>query len=151
MSKEATKKFVENNGFICNKCGKVIVDGHKHKNEEDLCDQCKISDLEAKLAESEKEIKYYANRNVELLDESLNLIRANNQYFEENTKFKQQLAEKDKEIIKDKIHLLEFLKANFADVYLNGVMKIDCYDRVKYSKDVDSIIDREISKLKGEW
>lgn len=30
MSKEATKKFVENNGFICNKCGKVVVDGTKH-------------------------------------------------------------------------------------------------------------------------
>lgn len=55
MSKEATKKFVENNGFICKTCAKVIVDGHKHENEEDLCDQCKISDLESKLEKMEKE------------------------------------------------------------------------------------------------
>ena len=51
-----------------------------------------------KLAESEKEIKFYANRNVELIDESLNLRRANNQYFDENKQLKQQLAEKEKEI-----------------------------------------------------
>ena len=57
MSKETTKKFIENNGFICNKCAKVVVDGTKHKNEEDLCDQCKISDLEAKLAEKDNTIK----------------------------------------------------------------------------------------------
>ena len=54
MDKDITKKFVENTGFICTKCGSVIVDGHKHDNEEDLCDKCRIADLEAKLAEKEK-------------------------------------------------------------------------------------------------
>lgn len=57
MDKEITKKFVENTGFICTNCGSVIVDGHKHDNQEDLCDKCKITDLEAKLAEKDKELK----------------------------------------------------------------------------------------------
>ena len=57
MDNEITKKFIENTGFICTKCGSVIVDGHKHYNEEDLCDKCRIADLEAKLAESEEKVK----------------------------------------------------------------------------------------------
>lgn len=85
MSKEATKKFIENNGFICNKCGKVIVDGIKHKNEEDLCDQCKIADLEAKLAECEKKREY--------------LFSSNCDYISQIEELKQQLA-KSKDIIK---------------------------------------------------
>lgn len=77
---------------------------------------------------------------------------ANNSLYilEKVNDLKNQLAEKEKKHIEDKIYLLEFLKANFADVYIYGVMKTDNYDRSKYSKDVDSIIDREIRKLKGE-
>ena len=62
MNKETTKKFVENNGFICNKCGKVVVDGHKHKNEEDLCDQCKIADLQYQLLLTEKALELVRDR-----------------------------------------------------------------------------------------
>ena len=122
MSKEATKKFVENNGFICNKCSKVIVDGTKHKNEEDLCDQCKISDLEAKLAESERKIeelkgerlKFYTDdfRRTQVINgvhfdieqllvfseyvEHENWVKADKD--KEIKQLKQQLAEKEKEI-----------------------------------------------------
>lgn len=67
------------------------------------------------------------------------------------TDLQAKLAEKENDHIKDKIYLLEFLKANFADCYIYGVMKTDNYDRVKYSKDVNDIIDREIRKLNGEW
>ena len=61
MDKEITKKFVENTGFICSECGSIVVDGHKHDNQEDLCDKCKITDLEAKLAESEERLKAIDN------------------------------------------------------------------------------------------
>ena len=60
MDKEITKKFIENNGFICTQCGSVIVDGYNHENEEDLCEQCKIKkikDLEKQLAEKEQEVE----------------------------------------------------------------------------------------------
>ena len=36
MNKHITKKFVENTGFICTNCAKIVVDGHKHDKEEDL-------------------------------------------------------------------------------------------------------------------
>ena len=110
MSKEATKKFIENNGFICNKCAKVVVDGTKHKNEEDLCDQCKIADLEAKLAEKESEIKVgefwhsaYQGKQLDY-DKVYAELR---QSYDENEKLKQQLAEKEK--------LIENLRIDLKD------------------------------------
>ena len=62
MDKEITKKFIENNGFICTQCGSVIVDGYNHENEEDLCEQCKIKkikDLEYQLAKAGKMLNGY--------------------------------------------------------------------------------------------
>lgn len=57
MNKRLTKKFIGDYGFICNKCKEVFVDGTKHKNKEDLCDQCRIIDLKTKLAEKDQEIE----------------------------------------------------------------------------------------------
>ena len=91
MDKEATKKFVENNGFICNKCGKVIVDGHKHKNEEDLCDQCKIAHLQTKLAESDE------YREV-LLEEKAGYIDLISGYADKCKELEQQLKEERKKV-----------------------------------------------------
>lgn len=48
------KNFVKNVGFICTQCKKIVTDGIKHDNEEDLCDQCKIRILEEKLNELQK-------------------------------------------------------------------------------------------------
>ena len=92
------------------------------------------------------------NREIEVLKKSLKETTDLMQnYLMENLELQEKLANKENEHIKDKLYLLEFLKANFADVYIYGVMKIDNYDRVKYSKDVNDIVDREIRKLNGEW
>ena len=148
MSKEATKKLVENNGFICDNCGKIVVDGIKHKNEEDLCDQCKISYLETKLAEKERQVNTYACE-IAVLDNKL--------------------AEKYKEIdtLEDKLHhyyeetlnkgicgLCDHLrgeyKADFAIAQLEKVkdytMKVEGYwGEMDYVQDY---IDNQIKELK---
>lgn len=72
-------------------------------------------------------------------------------YLMERLELQEKLTNKENDHIKDKLYLLEFLKANFADCYIYGVMKTDNYDRVKCSKDINDIIDREIRKLNGEW
>lgn len=59
MKEKYTKKFVENTGFICTKCKKIIVDGHRHENQEDLCEECKIKELEEKIFWLEQDIADY--------------------------------------------------------------------------------------------
>lgn len=43
------KSIIKDNGFECTQCKKIVIDGHKHDNEEDICDTCKISILEKQL------------------------------------------------------------------------------------------------------
>lgn len=77
------KSLIKANGFECIQCKKIVLDGHKHDNEEDICDQCKIVNLEKQLAEKEKEIKdvknscnYYMERSNDLLVEKTNTANA---------------------------------------------------------------------------
>lgn len=120
---------------------------HEVLLQDNLTYEEQIAELEKKLKETEKELEIVC---VEGKDKIREFIETNSEAQIENQKLKQQLADKEEQHIKDKIYLLEFLKANFADVYLTGVMKTDNYDRSKYSRDVDSIIDREIKRLKEE-
>lgn len=161
MSKEATKKFVENNGFICNKCGKVIVDGHKHKNEEDLCDQCKISDLEAKLAESESKVAIGRFWHSAYEGKQLDYDKLNNDYNKQEKllsevladksklqfefdQLKQQLAEKEK-IIDWQSDLIEELKD-----YINyNVPKLIAANKLMSEKLAEK--EKEIEKWKTKW
>ncbi|MGN0961803.1 MAG: hypothetical protein ACI4PF_06385, partial [Christensenellales bacterium] len=51
------KSLIKANGFECTQCKKIVIDGHKHDNEEDICDQCKIVNLEKQLAITEKALE----------------------------------------------------------------------------------------------
>lgn len=151
MSKEATKKFIENNGFICNKCGKVIVDGIKHKNEEDLCDQCKIADLEAKLAEREENLALCEElRNVEENEYSKDIGKTNSallrkceqtsRLIEENKQLKQQLTEKDLRI--------EELESQFAYECECNKQFVDCQKENENLKQQLAEKEKETKQLK---
>lgn len=180
MSKEATKKFVENYGFICNNCGKIIVDGDKHRDEEDLCDQCKIADLETKFAESEKFMKDNGFKNLEELDNYIQKIHSH--YDEVKNKgtcglcekldnelinqLKQQLAEKDEQI-KELTECNQYLqiyrnqdKISFAVEKLEKVKELieekyayvidECDYGVVYEDEIDKIFNNQIEELKKE-
>lgn len=116
------KNFVKNVGFICAQCKKIVTDGIKHDNEEDLCDQCKIEILQGKLNELQKadscrgwklengKIIYYCNifsdykkeRSLKEVVEDLNqMTRESDRAWEIRTLYqglKNELAEKEKEL-----------------------------------------------------
>lgn len=151
MDKEITKKFVENNGFICNKCGKVVVDGHKHKNEEDLCDQCKIADLEAKLAESESKAKTYAkeivflDKKLEKLNKEFELAQEHNEktveYWQnECSQLKQQLAEKDQAI-----QVLQEINQSLGQTCNNDAKEIERLREQLAEKEKEIEIEKKVS------
>lgn len=113
MDKDIAKKFVENTGFICTKCGMVVVDGYKHDNEEDLCDNCRIANIGARLVEKEHSIEMLNQHltdkaiEIERLGEELKELKEyhdkypysySEEYMLNNKELKQQLAKKDKEI-----------------------------------------------------
>ena len=58
MNKETTKKFVKNNGFVCKNCEKIVIDGKKHKNEEDLCDECCEKEMQRLKTELSAKVEY---------------------------------------------------------------------------------------------
>jgi uncharacterized coiled-coil protein SlyX len=149
VSKEATKKLVENKGFICDNCGKIVVDGIKHKNEEDLCDQCKISYLETKLAEKERQVNVYAceiafldNKLAEKYKEIDTLEDKLRHYYEETL---------NKGICGLCDHLRGEYKADFAIAQLEQTRKLvdellDNCGNKQYK--VWEIFDQQIKKLK---
>lgn len=116
------KNFVKNVGFICAQCKKIVTDGIKHDNEEDLCDQCKIEILQGKLNELQKadscrgwklengKIIYYCNifsdykkeRSLKEVVEDLNqMTRESDRAWEIRTLYqglKNELAEKEKSL-----------------------------------------------------
>ena len=51
------KSIIKDNGFECTQCKKIVLDRHKHDNEEDICDQCKIENLEKQLAITEEALE----------------------------------------------------------------------------------------------
>lgn len=61
---EIKKEILEDGfGFVCRECEKVVIDDKIHDNQEDLCDECRIAELEAKLAESEKKFNAIKKEN----------------------------------------------------------------------------------------
>lgn len=67
------KLLIKDNGFECTQCKKIMIDGHKHDNEEDICDTCKIANLEKKLAITETALELACK---ELIDNAC--IQCNN-------------------------------------------------------------------------
>lgn len=146
MSKEATKKFIDNNGFICNNCGKIIVDGTKHKNEEDLCDQCKIADLEAKLEQSQKERELdnaFWKQECDSLQKALAEIEKEiDKLYEENEDWSN--ANK---VLKIKLKNIDQAKTDFAIEQLEKVKEFN-KQQVFSSKPLENFVDQQIKELK---
>ena len=92
MSKEDKEKvFARDNGFRCIKCNRIVIDGKKHKNEEDICDSCQIAELKAKNAMLSDLNNQYATQLEQKHNKQPNLQNLCN-------KLQQQLKEKDEEI-----------------------------------------------------
>ena len=142
---------------ICNKCydkmfksGDTIIRSFTNK----------ISDLEAKLAESEKKYAELFCRNIELetlysqKTALLNFYK-DTDIVEENQQLKEQLAEKDKEI--EKLNAcVDFYKSyyiSFNEKVINELEKVKRTFIDVAWEDVDfaiEIIDDQIKELKGE-
>lgn len=111
--KENIKKFIGNTGYICSKCGKIVIDGKTHENQEGICEDCLIAELKQQVAELQE--KYDACQEARKLE-----IEFKNQEFDEHIqeliKMEKKLTEKDKEIKELKKDLKS--QKGLTDLYL---------------------------------
>lgn len=57
MNKKAIKNFLGNTGYVCSKCGKIVIEDKTYENQEGICEDCLIADLKHQLTEKDKEIE----------------------------------------------------------------------------------------------
>lgn len=133
MSKKGIKNFIGNTGYVCSKCGKIVIEGKTHENQEGICEDCLIAELKQQLAEKERQLN---------ISEEL-LIKQEKEYDEQLEKqakiHYRHLKEKDQDKILFALEQLEKVKEFVNEIY------------GEYSASITTnFIDNQINELKGK-
>ena len=131
------------------------LENNLNKREEELCN--KISDLEAKLAESDAEIERFKEINSVQKNKIINIDKMYKQSQEEQKQLKQQIAEKEKEETKR----MEDFEKGCQEYYKSNQTAIERLEKVKermkkgyhygmYNQNFIEYIDNQINELKGK-
>ncbi len=154
MSKrENIENFIGNTGYICSKCGKIVIEGKTHENQEGICEDCLIAELQQQLTEKDKEIeRLKEERKIDLKefdetqDEYEKMLDNKNR---EINKLKRQLKNSRHQVCEEILQYLEDskmitpenpkerLKMNYNALMMADSVNACLFDIIEFVKDLE--------------